>query len=50
MIGVHCINHLTNLTNANIKDVFQSLCAYFSHNLKKILEFYKLIHIVEIGV
>jgi hypothetical protein len=56
MIGVHCMNHRTNLVVQTlskmgivikIKDVLQSLYAYFSHNLKRSQEFVDLVDIVE---
>jgi hypothetical protein len=50
MIGVHCMNHPTNLAMQTLRMYSKVSMLIFSHHLKKTLDFYKLIHIVEIGV
>lgn len=50
MIGVHCMNHPTNLAMQTLRMYSKAFMLIFLTILNKILEFYKLIHIVEIGV
>lgn len=48
MIGVHCINHTTNLAMQTLRMYSKASMLIFHTIFKKNLEFYKLIHIVEI--
>jgi hypothetical protein len=56
MFGVHCMAHCTNLVVQHLSDLplvakLESLCqalyAYFSHSSKRLLEFQKLVEMVE---